>query len=53
LFIFATFCQHVALPGEVSHVRVAGVGYRVRPLGAGELLFDEQPYDYLLGENPK
>ena len=52
-FNLVLFDQNVAMPREVSHVRVAGVAYRVRPLGAGELLFDEQPYDYLLREEPK
>ena len=47
-FNLVLFERNIAVPKEVSHVRVAGVAYRVRPLGVGELLFDEQPYDYLL-----
>ena len=48
-FNLVLFDQSVAMPKEVSHVRVAGAAYRSRLLGAGELLFEEQPYDYLLG----
>lgn len=49
-FNLVLFDQDAAVPKKVSHVHVAGVAYRVRPLGAGEPLFEEQPYDYLLGE---
>ncbi len=52
-FNLVLFDQNVATPGEVSHVRVTGVACRVRPLGVGELLFEEQPYDYLLRDGVK
>lgn len=47
-FNLVLFDQNIAVPKKVCHVRVAGVTYRVRSLGAGEPLFEEQPYDYLL-----
>lgn len=47
-FNLVLFDPSVAVPTEVCHVRVAGVAYRIRPLLAGEPLFDEQPYDDLL-----
>jgi RES domain-containing protein len=52
-FNLVLFDQSVAAPAKVCHVRVVGVTCRVRPLGRGEPLFDEQPYDYLLGAEAK
>ncbi|MBI4662204.1 MAG: RES family NAD+ phosphorylase [Verrucomicrobia bacterium] len=52
-FNLVLFDRNAAAPKEIGHVRVAGVSYRVRSLGAGEALFDEQPYDYLLDEKPR
>ena len=52
-FNLVLFDQNVATPGEVSHVRVTGVACRVRSLGVSELLFEEQPYDYLLRDGAK
>lgn len=52
-FNLVLFDRNIAVPTDVFHVRVAGVTYRVRSLSTGEPLFDEQPYDYLLGEEPK
>ena len=52
-FNLVLFDQNVAAPKEVCHMRVARVTYRVRSLGHGELLFDEQPYDYLLSDDSR
>jgi hypothetical protein len=52
-FNLVLFDQSGAAPKAVCHLRIAGVSYRVRSLGAGEPIFDEQPYDYLLDRESK